>query len=71
MNAAAMPDYETVAILHAKNYLRVLHELNDNYLPGKEDQTHSLRNLDIELPNVLSARNRLSTLITRISIDEF
>jgi tetratricopeptide (TPR) repeat protein len=64
-----MPDYEAAAILHAECYLRILHKLNDGYIHGGKEQRSSLQKLDIELPNVLFARDRLPTLIARANTE--
>jgi tetratricopeptide (TPR) repeat protein len=62
-----MVDYRTASLRHAAYYVQVLYTLNANYLHGAEEQVDSLRNFDIELPNVLLARDKLPGLIAPIN----
>jgi tetratricopeptide (TPR) repeat protein len=61
-----MPDHRRASLLHAAYYLQVLYKQNDGYIQGGKEQVNSLRNFDIELPNVFLARDTLPVLVAQI-----
>lgn len=65
-----MPNRKTAALLHGAYYLRVLDGLNDLYLQGGESQTDSLKKLDVEFPNILSARKNMVDAVSNVEVPQ-
>jgi tetratricopeptide (TPR) repeat protein len=61
-----MPSHKLASFLHAAYYLRVLYDLNADYLQGGKEQIDSLTNFEHERLNVFAARDKLPELATQI-----
>jgi len=65
-----MPNLKNARLRVAAHYLGILDGLNDNYLDGGDEQSNSLRNFDLELLNVVSARDNIPEFFAKFDSNQ-
>jgi len=58
-----MPSLRNASLRHAAYYVRLLYQQNQDYLRGGNDQVSSLRQFEIELPNIRTVQEKLHSLL--------
>src|SRR5688500_10334054 len=58
-----MPSLRNASLRHAAYYVQVLYQQNQDYLRGGKHQVSSLRQFEVELPNLRTVQEKLHSLL--------